>query len=268
MRPFSGLMGGLAKHDEGAGTEAEMALGRAREWAVLAALCGALLAGCETGTEGVEVDLTQAARLYRETADRRPDREEMERLIAALPAEQLNDLGVLYEREGRLEEAEWAYQRAVWRDPRYVTAYVNLGNVARQRGKPDQARFRYRQALALDPGSFEAANNFADVCASEEVCVEEAIERLEPMIEGAGQFRAYGLDTLGWLYHLRGQDDRAAGLLEAALAEATEEELRAVVHEHYAEVLEGMGRHAASTEHWREAKRIREGTRAGGQPDS
>jgi len=200
-------------------------------------------AGCETGKEGVELDLTAAARAYREAVDRKPGREELERLIAQLPAQQLNDLGVLYEREGRLDDALWAYQHAVWRDPRCSRAYVNLGNVLRKQGKLDQARFRYRQAMAADPTSFEAANNFADLCAAEATCIEEAIRRLEPMLETAGPYRPYGLDTLGWLYHLQGDDEKAVELLETALREAgsDDQEFCATLNEHLTETYAALG---------------------------
>ncbi len=202
--------------------------------------------GCETKAEGVQVDLTAAARIYREQLDRKPGREEMQRIIARLPADQLNDLGVLYEREGRLDDAVWAYQHAVWRDPRCSRAYVNLGNVLRKQGKLDQARFRYRQAMAADPTSFEAANNFADLCAAERTCIEEAIGRLEPMVEGAGPYRPYGLDTLGWLYHLQGEDERALDILETARGEAgaADPALTETIDTHLTEVRAALGRRA------------------------
>lgn len=199
--------------------------------------------GCETKAEGVQVDLTAAARAYREHVDRKPGREEMERIIAQLPADKLNDLGVLYEREGRLDDAVWAYQQAVWRDPRCSRSYVNLGNALRKQGKLDQARFRFRQAMAADPTSFEAVNNFADLCAAEATCIEEAIGRLEPMVEGAGPYRPYGLDTLGWLHHLHGEDERALGLLETARREAgaADPALAETIDMHLAEVRAALG---------------------------
>lgn len=202
--------------------------------------------GCETDAEGVQVDLTAAARVYREQVDRKPGREEMKRIVAQLPADQLNDLGVLYEREGRSQDAVWAYQQAIWRDPRCSRAYVNLGNVLRKQGKFDQARFRYRQGMAADPTSFEAANNFADLCATEGTCIDEAIGRLEPVVEEAGPYRPYGLDTLGWLYHLQGADERALDTLETARREAgtTDPALTETIDTHLSEVRASLGRRA------------------------
>ena len=216
-------------------------------------------AGCQTDRDGVEVDVAAALRAYRERVDRKPCRAQVDQIIAGLKAEQLNDLGVLYEREGRLEDAAWAYQRAVWQDLRFAQAYVNLGNVLRKQGKREEARLRYRQAMAADPSNFEAVNNFADLCAEEGSHCEEAIALLAPMAEIAGAHRAYGLDTLGWLYHLRGDDVRATALLEAALQEAGAGDfaLRATVHEHLATTYVALGRLAEAAQHEAAARLMR-----------
>lgn len=227
----------------------------------LALILLSAVAGCETDRDGVTVDVTSTVQAYQEYVDRQPDRAEVEAMIARMPAEQLNDLGVLYESEGRLEEAEWAYQQAVWRDPRYAQAYVNLGNVLRKQGRPEEAMLRYRQAMAADPGSFAAVNNFADLCAAERTCIEEAIQRLSPMLARAGAQRPYALDTLGWLNCCLGEHEEALELLEAALREAPQDDdlLRASIHSHLAEACDALGRREEARAHETEARRIGQG---------
>lgn len=216
--------------------------------------------GCETDRDGVTVDVSAALEVYRDQVDRKPSRAQLEGMIARLPPEQLVDLGVLYEREGRLEEAAWAYQHAVWRDPRYAQAYVNLGNVLRQQGKPQEAGLRYRQAMAADPKCFEAANNFADLCAEQGQCLDEAVERLEPLLQEAGPYRPFGLDTLGRLYHLQGDHERALEVFEKALEEAPSDQLslQATIHLHLADALKAVGRLAESEAHEAAARGIQE----------
>lgn len=211
----------------------------------------ALATGCQTDRRGVEVNLTAVLQTYRERLDRRPTRAEVERVVAALPAAQLNDLGVLYEREGNLDRAAWAYQRAIWRDPRLARAYVNLGNVLRKQGKLEEARFRYRQAIAAEPGNFEAVNNFADLCAETGRGVEQAVALLRPLLDQAGALRPYGLDTLGWLYHAQGDDLRAAEVLEEGLRAASDggPELRAALHRHLGAVYRSLGRPEEAARH-------------------
>lgn len=224
----------------------------------LLVLLAGSLSGCETSREGVLVDVTAALRVYREQVDRKPSREQMEQLIQQLPAEQLADLGVMYEREQRLDDAMWAYQRAIWRDPRYARAYVNLGNVLRQQGKPDEAKFRYRQAMAADPGCVEAANNFADLCAADGTCLEEAINRLTPLVEKAGSLRPYVLDTLGWLYHQKGDHEQARQMLLPALRETPPDNrtLCKLVHQHLEIVCRALGLFQEAEEHKTEALRL------------
>jgi tetratricopeptide (TPR) repeat protein len=224
----------------------------------IALLALLVLPGCQTDRDGVKVNLTAALRAYRARLDRTPTRREAQRIIALLPADQLNDLGVLYEREGRLDDAAWAYQEAVWRDLRFAPAYVNLGNVLRKQGKPDEALQRYRQAMAADPANFEAANNFGDLCAELNAHLGEAVERLEPLVQQEGPHRGYGLDTLGWLRHLRGEDDAALALLERALAEVGDDlELALAVHAHLAAVCAQLGRREEAAAHCAEQERIR-----------
>jgi Tfp pilus assembly protein PilF len=205
---------------------------------LLLGLAALLLAGCQTDKRGVQVDLGAALRAYRQRLERKPSRAQVERMVAALGPQQLSDLGVLYEREGRLDRAAWAYQHAAWRNPRFAPAYVNLGNVLRKQGKTEEALFRYRQAMNADPRSFEAANNFGDLCAEKGLYLKEATARLAPLVDRAGPHRAYGLDTLGWLYHRQGEEAKAAATLEAALRDPSlqEEKLRALIGEHLAAV--------------------------------
>jgi len=231
-------------------------------------LVGSLLAGCQTDQNGVRVNLSEAVRAYRESIDRKPDRAQMERLVARLSAEQLNDMGVIYEREGRLDRAEWAYQHSVWRNPRFAVAYVNLGNVLREQGKTEDALFRYRQAMSADRASFDAANNFADLCAEKRVHLDEALGRLKPVARNPGPHRAYGLDTLGWLYHLTGDDHQAAETLNAALDDpgAKDTGLRLAIHEHLAEVYSAMGKQPAAQAQQAAAEAIRRQGGTSGRP--
>ncbi len=60
-------------------------------------------------------------------------------------------LGVKAVREGRREEAEAHFQRALGLDPKHHRALTNLGTLHLERGELDQALELYRKALALAP---------------------------------------------------------------------------------------------------------------------
>ncbi len=245
------------------------------------ALLALTAAGCDTSPEGVSINISAALRAYRERLDRKPGRAQTERILAALKPEQLNDLGVAYQREGRLQDAEWAFRQAIRNNVWYVTPHINLANVLREQGRTQEALDRYRKALLLDPHSFEAANNFADLCARERTNIPEAMAILSPLLDTAGALRPYGLDTLGWLQHLSGQHPRAAETLQAALREAPAGDLRLrlAIHEHLAQVCLSLERHAEAAEHNTQAGRLRsliesrgeanqnsQSTRKGGEP--
>ncbi|MFO1425027.1 MAG: tetratricopeptide repeat protein [Candidatus Competibacteraceae bacterium] len=68
-------------------------------------------------------------------------------------------------RQGRLDEAESLYRRALRRDPRHVDALHFLGVLTSQRGRHAEAAELIRQALALNPRYADAWNNLGNVLA-------------------------------------------------------------------------------------------------------
>ena len=181
---------------------------------VLAPAC----AGCRvnTGTQGMRIDLGQAARLmraYGSASSSTPAPRE----IGGLTPERLNDLGVMLERRGMLERAQEHYRKAVERKPSFARAWVNLGNVVRQRGRPAEALECYRRAMREDPGLFEAVNNFADLSADMDRGVDEAMALLAPALDKHPAEENAGRDTLGRLLMRAGRYPEAAAALRSAL---------------------------------------------------
>jgi predicted CXXCH cytochrome family protein len=74
------------------------------------------------------------------------------KLNADWPAENVN-LANLYMRQGNVEAAITAYQRALALDPRFVGAYVNLADAYRQQGRDDEGEKQLRRGLSLSPDS-------------------------------------------------------------------------------------------------------------------
>jgi Flp pilus assembly protein TadD len=78
-----------------------------------------------------------------------------------LTAPEHNDLGVAYERQGRLDLAAREYRRALKLDPHFGRARLNLGNVEAANGRWVRAEREYRRALADLPGDPDPPNNLA-----------------------------------------------------------------------------------------------------------
>jgi Flp pilus assembly protein TadD len=102
-----------------------------------------------------------------------------------LTAAEHNDLGVAYERAGRLDLAAREYRKAVRLDPSSAGARVNAGNAAAARNRWSEAERWYRSALRLSPEDGDALNNLAWLLARRGRKLDEA-ERLASRAVAAG----------------------------------------------------------------------------------
>lgn len=64
-----------------------------------------------------------------------------------------NDLGVVLEEEGRLEDAQHAYERALALDPQFAEAHSNLALLAERRGDKEQAVSHWLKRYQLGPST-------------------------------------------------------------------------------------------------------------------
>ena len=95
-----------------------------------------------------------------------------------------NYLGLVSEREGRIEEARSHYERALRSDPGLVEALLNLGSLRMNAGELREAEETYRRALslaALAPESYEAYNGLG-IALARQGRTEEAAEAFERAI--------------------------------------------------------------------------------------
>jgi len=84
-----------------------------------------------------------------------------EKVTWPLSANELNDLGLLFERKGDLEKALRNYLKAIAADPGQPVFHFNLGNALFEVGRLDEAERSYREAIRLRPAFAEAHNNLA-----------------------------------------------------------------------------------------------------------
>jgi tetratricopeptide (TPR) repeat protein len=121
------------------------------------------------------------------------------------------------ERAGRRAEALVALEAAVAARPRDEGTRMALA-MAHDRAGDREAAVRVAEALlALVPDSVEAMNFLAYTWASSGQRLEDA-ERLAALAVEREPDNAAFLDSLGWVYHQRGDDARAVVLLERAEA--------------------------------------------------
>ncbi len=72
-----------------------------------------------------------------------------------------NNLGDAYAREGNLEEALKAFERATQLKPDYPDAKHNLGNIYLQMGRTEEAEEQFKLVVSLKPQMYQAQFNLA-----------------------------------------------------------------------------------------------------------
>ena len=125
------------------------------------------------------------------------------------------NLGFALHREGELEAAKRAYERAVELEPRYVRAQTNLGAIYRELGDLKRARTVLEDAIVADPFAVEALNNLA-LTESSLGQLPEAIALFRRAIK-ADPTRAELWLNLGLALRDNGQLDEAGHSLHRAL---------------------------------------------------
>ena len=76
-----------------------------------------------------------------------------------LYAEGFNDLGVVFQQTGRLEESVEALKQALVINPNDAAAHNNLGNALNAQKRLDEAVVSFQKAIQIDPNCFDAYNN-------------------------------------------------------------------------------------------------------------
>ncbi|MEY3289729.1 MAG: hypothetical protein RLZZ419_1971 [Pseudomonadota bacterium] len=116
-------------------------------------------------TDSVRVVRIEAARVLADVPDSQipksrleSNNSAMQEYVAALqlnadwPAENIN-LGNLYLRQGKIDDAIIAYQRAITLDSLFVGAYANLADAYRQQSRDDEGEKQLRKGLSLIPNA-------------------------------------------------------------------------------------------------------------------
>ena len=134
---------------------------------LLAASAGCSWHGTRRGHSQDPPTAEQAARTQEisERAQAAIDRSDLEQakmellqLTALIPgsAEAHQRLGKVLQLQGRLNEAEACFRRALQLDPDYVGALIGLGTIEAAKGDPQSALKRFQSAVEIEPHDAEA----------------------------------------------------------------------------------------------------------------
>jgi len=125
------------------------------------------------------------------------------------------NLGVLYEKQGKKEDAANAYTKASQASKKLGDSFVNLGMMALDAGKPDEARRLFEQALEAESYNAAAHNNLS-VFFREDKDYPGAVRHARLSLAGdASNIEAYS--NLARIYYRRGNFDVAKLVILNAL---------------------------------------------------
>lgn len=121
-----------------------------------------------------------------------------------------------------------------------LTALSVLGDTYYTGGKRKQAFKVYDMALKINPKYLPVLNNYAYFLSEERRQLKKALRMSRITIKIEPENPIY-LDTCGWILHLLGHSDQAEPLFKQAIVSGGRSS--AVILEHYADVLDAVGKH-------------------------
>ncbi len=126
-----------------------------------------------------------------------------------------NNLAALMITTGRKAEAICHLEAGLAKNPKNPAAYLTLARFSEEKADYQKAMTYYEQGLAVIPEFGDAAHRLSILLCHHDTS-EEALDRALQLSLRSYQLnpgRADIIDTLGWIYHLRGDDSRSEKLL-------------------------------------------------------
>jgi tetratricopeptide (TPR) repeat protein len=151
-----------------------------------------------------------------------------------------NGLAAVFLLQNKKDKAIKRFETDLSRNPKNPTAYLALGRLYEDRSETAKAIDVYEKAVGQIPGFWSAANRLAFLLADQAVSM-EALDRATGLATAAYRMKpgqAAIVDTLGWIYHKKGDTKQALHLYEQLIAAAPDDP---VVNYHMGVVLEKSG---------------------------
>lgn len=153
-----------------------------------------------------------------------------------LPPHERNELGLVWQRRGRIREAIKEYEAALTaatqrREKSRIT--YNLGHAHVALGRLKQARAAFERAVELDPDFPDAANALAFAHAIFGTKLKKAESLVRGALEAAPERAPTYLDTLGFILHRQGRDAEAVKVLKEAIEKAPADDVEQLAEIYY-----------------------------------
>ncbi len=127
-------------------------------------------------------------------------------------------LAKIYIIEKKLDQAITQYEAILSKNPKYLAAYMALGTIYDQQDDGEKAETYYRKALEIKSDFAPAANNLAWNLTERGGNIDEALGFAQVVKEQMPDNGAV-MDTLGWIYYLKGSYLNAIAEFEDSLTQ-------------------------------------------------
>lgn len=126
-----------------------------------------------------------------------------------------NEIGIIYLRQKKYDEAISEFKRATELNPAFDQAYDNLGVVYDMRGDFENAIATHKKAIQLNPNNIKAYNNLGNAYNNANLLT-EAIDAYSRVLKLNPAYQA-AYNNLGVAYYKKGMLEEARGYWEKAL---------------------------------------------------
>ncbi len=160
-----------------------------------------------------------------------------------LTTEEHDNLGRIYESQGKFDLASGQYQEALKKDPKHVPSLLLLGDLSYRMKDYAEAESAYTKALKLDPKNADVRNNLAWVYIQTGRKLDKAKDLTAEALALDPGRRPYYLDTLGVVLLKLGKAEEAITVLRESVDTLPKDrpELLAEAQGHLADAYKAAG---------------------------
>jgi tetratricopeptide (TPR) repeat protein len=134
-----------------------------------------------------------------------------------LSAAEHDNLGRIYESQGKFDLAAQQYRSALKQDSKSLPSLLLLGDLSFRTKNYPEAESSYEKAIKLQPGNGDIYNNLCWVYLEQNVELGKAGELIEKAMTTTPEHRAYYLDTKGMVLLRRGNAPESIAAFNEAL---------------------------------------------------
>ncbi len=167
-----------------------------------------------------------------------------------LTPEEHNNLGRIYESQGKPDLAAQQYREALAKDGKFVPSLLLLGDLSYRTKNYAEAEAVYKRALRLQPENGDIYNNLCWVYLDQQSGIEKAEDLIKTAIRVTPEHRAYYADTQGVILLRLGRVAESITALKEAVAllPTDNSSYLAESYEHLAEAYRAAGDTAQAEE--------------------